>query len=153
MLDGGVIKTSVSPRASPIVLVPKRDGIVCFCVDYCRLNEVAKFDAYPMPRIKEVFEKIGPANIISTLDLSKGYLQIPMAVDSREMTAFATPFGLFEFLVMPFGLHSALATFQCMINEVHRGCESFVGAYLDKFAFLVAAGRSTGSILGLCCSN
>ena len=131
MLDSGVITTSVSPWASPIVLVTKKDGTVRFCVDYRKVNQVAKFDAYPMPRVEEVFESIGPANFITTLDLAKGYWQIPMAKDSHEVTAFNTPYGLFEFVVMPFGLHTAPATFQRLMNELLRGCQRFAGAYLD----------------------
>ena len=131
MLDSGVITTSVSLWASPIVLVTKKDGTVRFCVDYRKVNQVAKFDAYPMPRVEEVFESIGPANFITTLDLAKGYWQILMAKDSREVTAFNTPYGLFEFVVMPFGLHTAPATFQRLMNELLRGCQGFAGAYLD----------------------
>ena len=118
MMAAGVIRPSTSPWASPIVLVEKKDGGVWFCVDFRKLNQVAKFDAYPMPRIEEMFEKIGSATVISTLDLAKGYWQIPMAPDSQEKTAFVTPFGLFESTVMPFGLHIAPATFQRMMNYV-----------------------------------
>ena len=131
MLDSGVISPSKSPWASPIVLVPKKDGTVCFCVDYRKLNQNAKFDAYPMPRVEEVLEHIGQGRFITTLDLAKGYWQIPMAKDSREITAFSTPFGLFKFLVMPFGLHTAPATFQRLMNELLRDCQQFSGAYLD----------------------
>ena len=90
----------------------KEDGGVRFCVDFRKLNQVAKFNAYPMPQIEEKFEKIGSETVISTLDLTKGYWQIRMAPDSQEKTAFATHFGLFEFTVMPFDLHNAPATFQ-----------------------------------------
>ena len=62
-----------SPWASPTVLVPKKDGGVRFCVDFRKLNQVAKFDAYPMPRIEEMFESIGSATIVTTLDLASGY--------------------------------------------------------------------------------
>ena len=131
MMQAGVIRPSTSPWASPIVLITKKDGSVRFCVDYRKLNQVAKFDAYPMPRIEELIDTVGPATVISTLDLAKGYWQIPMAEDSKDKTAFTTPFGLFEFEVMPFGLHSAPATFQRMINHVLRDCWSFARAYLD----------------------
>ena len=83
-------KTLYKFWASPIVLVTKKNGSVQFCVDYRKLNRMANFDAYPML-------------VISTLDLAKGYWQIPMAEDSKDKTAFTTPFGLFEFEVMPFG--------------------------------------------------
>ena len=78
-----------------------------------------------MPHIEEVFESIGSSTVITTLDLASGYWQIPMAEGSQEKTAFATPFGLFEFTIMPFELHSAQATFQQMINHV------LAQAYID----------------------
>ena len=131
MLQAGVIRPSTSPWASPIVLVPKKDGAVRFCVDFRKLNSVAKFDAYPMPRVEEMIEIIGTAKVISTLDLAKGYWQIPMSHESKEKTAFTTPFGLYEFEVMPFGLHNAPATFQRMINYVLRDCQKFARAYID----------------------
>jgi hypothetical protein len=114
-----------------MVIVPKKDGTLRLCVDYRRLNQVATFDAYPMPRVEEVFENIGMATYITTLDLARGYWQIPMDESSREVTAFITPFGLFEFLVMPFGLHTAPATFQRLMNSLLRDFQKFSGAYLD----------------------
>ena len=111
MLKLGAIKPSSSPWASPVVLVKKKDGCVPFCVDYCKINQVAKFDAYPMPRVEDVPEEVGPAKYISTLDLARGYWQVPMSEESKEKMAFTTPFGLYEFNVMPFGLHTAPATF------------------------------------------
>ena len=95
MLKAKVIKPSTSPWAFPIVLVTKKDGGVRFCVDYSKLNKVAKFDAYPMPRIEELIDTIGPAQVISTLDLAKGYWQIPMDQGSKDKTTFTTPFGLY----------------------------------------------------------
>ena len=114
MLDAQIIR----PSSSPWALVDKKDGTVQFCVDYRKLNLVAKFDAYPMPCIEEVMESIGAATVITTLDLAKGYWQIPLAESSKEKSAFATPFGLFEFEVMPFGLHNAPATFQRAMDQV-----------------------------------
>ena len=113
------------------MIVEKKDGGLRLCVDYRRLNQLSKFDAYPMPCIKEVFESVGSSTVITTLDLASGYWQIPIAEGSREKTAFATPFGLFEFTIMPFGLHSAPATFQWMINHVLSGCQNFAQAYID----------------------
>ena len=97
MMEAGVIRPSTSTWASTIVMVEKKDSGICFCVDYWKLNQVAKFDSYPMPRIDEMFEHIRSATVISTLDLAKGYWQIPMSAASQEKTAFATSFGLFEF--------------------------------------------------------
>ena len=131
MLAADIIRPSTSPWASPVVLVGKKDEGVRFCVDYRKLNQLAKFDAYPMPRVEEIFESIGSSTVISTLDLAKGYWQIPMAPDSKEKTAFTTPFGLYEFEVMPFGLHNAPATFQRTMNHVLRDCRGFSGAYID----------------------
>ena len=78
MLKARVIRLSTSPWASTIVLVTKNYGGVRFCVDYRKPNKVAKFVAYPMPRIEELIDTVGPVKVISTLDLAKGYWQIPM---------------------------------------------------------------------------
>ena len=131
MLASGVIQPSMSPWALPIVLVEKKDGGVRFCVDFLKLNQVVRFDAYPMPLIEEVFESIGTSAVVTPLDLASGYWQIPMDPKSCDKTAFTTPFGLFEFEVMPFGLHSAPAMFQRMITHVIRDCQQFSCAYLD----------------------
>ncbi len=94
------------------MLVPKMDGSVRFCVDYRKVNAVSKFDAYPMPRVDELLDRLGAARFYSTLDLSKGYWQIPLSPLSKEKTAFTMPFGLHQFVTMPFGLFGAPATFQ-----------------------------------------
>ena len=127
----GVIEPSTSEWAAPIVLVKKKDGTFRFCVDYRRLNSVSQVDAYPMPRIDELIDCLGKAKYISTLDLARGYWQVPMAEESRHKTAFTTPYGLYQFRVMPFGLQGAPATFQHMMDTVVRGMESISAAYLD----------------------
>ncbi len=111
----GIIERSSSNWAAP---VKKKDGM---CVDYRRLNAVSPSDAYPMPRVDD----LGGARYITTLDLSRGYTK------SRHLTAFTTPFGLFQFKVMPFGLHGAPATFQRMMDRLLWDVPEFAAAYLD----------------------
>ncbi|XP_067248999.1 NACHT, LRR and PYD domains-containing protein 3-like isoform X2 [Chanodichthys erythropterus] len=131
MLDMGVIEESSSNWASPIVLVPKTDGSVRFCVDYRKVNAVSKFDAYPMPRVDELLDRLGTARFYSTLDLTKGYWQIPLSPLSKEKTAFTTPFGLHQFVTLPFGLFGAPATFQRLMDKVLRPHAAYAAAYLD----------------------
>ncbi len=110
------------------MLVPKKDGTLRFCLDFRKLNSVSKFDPYPMPRVDELVERLGRAKYLSTLDLCKGYWQVPLDPACKEFTAFRTPFGHFQFL--PFGLHGAAATFQRMMDQVLRGTEDYAAAYL-----------------------
>ena len=131
MLDMGVIKPSNSEWASPIVLVPKKDGSARLCVDYRKLNRLSAFDAYPMPRVDDIIDRLGGARFISTFDLTRGYWQVPVAECDQEKTAFTTPYGLYQFTTMPFGLHGAPATFQRLMDRLLRGTEQFATAYLD----------------------
>ncbi|KAK7930573.1 hypothetical protein WMY93_006968 [Mugilogobius chulae] len=131
MLQLGVIEPSNSEWCSPVVIVYKKDGTLRICIDFRKLNAVSEFDAYPMPRIDELLERIGSARYITTLDLCKGYWQVPLDPSSRPYTAFRTPAGLFQFTVMPFGLHGAPATFQRLMDKVLEGCEECSAAYLD----------------------
>ena len=111
MLEQGHIQPSNSPWSSPVVLVNKPDGLIRMCIDYRKLNEITVSDAYPVPRVSEILEKIGKAKYLSHFDLVKGYWQVPISENTREKSAFVTPFGLYEFLVMPFGLVNAPAMF------------------------------------------
>jgi hypothetical protein len=131
MLELGVIEESTSEWSSPIVLIPKPNGTWRFCNDFRKLNEVSKFDAYPMPRVDELFERLGKARYITTLDLTKGYWQIPLSQEAKEKTAFSTPEGLFQYVVMPFGLHGAPATFQRLMDLILRPHRDYAAAYLD----------------------
>ena len=130
MEKDGVIERSSSEWAFPIVLV-KKDGSLRMCVDYRRLNAIADADAYPMPRIDEMIDALGRAKYVTTLDLSRGYWQVPVEEESRSKTAFTTPYGLFQFRVMPFGLHGAPATFQRMMDQLLTDCTVYAAAYLD----------------------
>ena len=110
-----------------MVLVKKKDGSMRFCVDYRHLNELSKSDAYPMPRVDDLIAQLGGAKYVTTLDVTRGYWQVPMEQASKEKTAFVTPYGLFQFRMMPFVQNS----FQRLIDQVIRGAEAFTSAYLD----------------------
>ena len=131
MLELGVIEESQSAWASPIVLVPKPDGTVRFCNDYRKLNEVSEFDAYPMPRVDELIDSLGHARFLTTLDLTKGYWQVPLSPAAKAKTAFATPTGLYQYTRLPFGLHGAPATFQRLMDRVLAPHRQYAAAYLD----------------------
>ncbi|XP_068097047.1 uncharacterized protein [Hyperolius riggenbachi] len=125
MLELDIIEESQSDWSSPIVLVPKPNGT------WWKLNDVSKFDGYPMPRVDELIERLGPARYISTLDLTKGYWQIPLAKEAREKTAFSTPEGHFQYKRMPFGLQTAPATFQRVMDRLLRPHQRYASVYLD----------------------
>lgn len=136
MLDKGVIAHSNSPWAAPVVLVPKKseDGTVNyrFCTDFRGLNALTQVDAYPLPLIQETLELLGRSKIFSTLDLSSGYHQIPVAEEDQPKTAFTTLDGHYEYKKMPFGLAGAPATFQRTMDQILtgiKGIECYV--YLD----------------------
>lgn len=132
LLDGQVIRESSSPNASPIVLVRKKDGSLCLCVDYRLLNGKTRKDAFPLPRIEESLDALSGARWFSTIDLASGYNQVPVAEEDKAKTAFCTPFGLFEFNRMPFGLCNALSTFQRLMQRLlgDQQCQSLL-LYLD----------------------
>ena len=131
MLEAGIIEHSSSEWSFPMVVVRKKDGSLRICVDYRRLNAITRVDSYPMPRIDELIERLGKARFVTTIDLTKGYWQVPVAVEDRPKTAFATPFGLWQFITMPFGLQGAPSTFQRMMDHLLSGMEDYAAAYFD----------------------
>ena len=127
----GIIEPAISDWAAPIVIVKKKDGTIRLCVDYRRMNALSRVDSYPMPRIDEMIDRLGRAVYITTLDLTKGYWLVPVAKRDQPKTAFTTPFGLFQFQRMPFGLQGAPATFKRMMDRVLEGLREYTSAYLD----------------------
>ena len=148
----GVIEHSVSPWASPIVVVPKKSAPNepprrRLCIDFRKLNalqpETKRVDInqrpetkktpltlHPLPKIDDIFARLNGAKVFSTLDLRSGYYHIALSEDSRPKTAFVTPFGKWEFCMVPFGLSQAPAYFQLLISMVLEGLDFAIG-YLD----------------------
>ena len=131
MLRLRVIAESRSAWSSPVVLVPKPDGTFRFSNNFRKLNDVSDFDAYPMSRVDEMIERLGPARYLTTLDLTKGYWQVPLTRTARVKTAFATPGGLYQYTVLPFCVHGAPATFKRMMDQILRPHRAYAAAYID----------------------
>ena len=142
----GVITKSMSKWASPIVIVPKKSAPGKplkrrLCVDFRKVNELqqevitagktkGQISIHPLPKIDEMYAKLKGAKVFSTIDLRSGYHHIALDKSSRAKTAFVTPFGKYEFLMVPFGLAQAPAYFQLLMNKVLEGLK-FAMTYLD----------------------
>ena len=126
----GIVRRSKSQYASPLHMVTKPDGTWRPCGDFKRLNAITRSDRYPIPHVHDLTAALHGSLIFSKLDLAKGYFQIPVADSDIHKTAIITPFGLFEFLRMPFGLCNAAQSFQRFMDAIIGDLEN-VFVYID----------------------
>jgi transposase InsO family protein len=132
LTDRGFIQPSTSPYGAPVLFARKKDGTYRMCIDYRGLNAISVKNAYPLPRIDHLLDQLHGATVFSKLDLQMGYNQIRIEPADVPKTAFSCRYGHFEYLVMPFGLCNAPATFQRQMNDIFRPfLDRFVVVYLD----------------------
>jgi hypothetical protein len=132
LLDKGLIRPSTSPWGCPALFVKKKDESLRLCVDYRPLNAVTIKNKYPLPRIDVLFDQLVGANVFSEIDLRSGYHQIKIRASDIPKTAFSTRYGLYEYLVMSFGLTNASAYFMYLMNSVFMPeLDKFVVVFID----------------------
>jgi hypothetical protein len=133
LLEKGYIIPSTSPWPAPVLFVEKKDGTKRMCIDYRAFNEVTIKNKYPLPRIKDLFDHLRGASVFSKIDLRSGYHQLRIRPSDVPKTALITKYGLYEFMVMSFGLTNAPAYFMYLMNTVFMD-------YLDKFVVVFIDG-------------
>lgn len=132
LLEKGWIRPSTSPYGAPILFVHKKDSTLRMCVDYRGLNAITIKNSYPLPHTDDLFNRLQGAKYFSKIDLRSGYHQIRIADEDIPKTAFNSRYGHYEFLVMPFGLTSAPATFMNLMNDIfHDLLDTCVVVFMD----------------------
>jgi hypothetical protein len=141
--------SSKSQYAIPAFLMPKNDASYRIVVDYRKVNSKIVFDSYPMPNIEEAFQQLVGAAIFSVLDLNSVYFQIPLTARSRRVSAFCTPFGLYEFNKLPMGISVVSQGLTRVIDElIAEEMGNFVFNYLDDL--VVYSGSMQEHAVHLC---
>jgi hypothetical protein len=132
LLDKGYIRPSASPWGCPALFMKKKDNSLRLCVDYRPLNAVTIKNKYPLPRIDILFDQLAGAKVFSKIDLHSSYHQIKIRSSDIPKTAFSTRYGLYEYLVMSFGLTNAPAYFMYLMNSVFmQELDKFVVVFID----------------------
>jgi hypothetical protein len=132
LLQKGLIRPSSSPWGCPAIFVKKKDQSLCMCVDYRPLNAVIIKNKYPLPCIDILFDQLSKAKVFSKIDLRSGYHQIKICPEDIPKTAFSTRYGLYEYLVMSFGLTNAPTHFMYLMNSVFmQELDKFVVIFID----------------------
>ena len=130
LLDKGFIRPSTSAWGCPTLFVKKKDDSLRLCIDYLPLNAVTIKNKFPLPRIDVLFDQLVGAKVFSKIDLRSGYHQIKIKASDIPKTAFLTRYGLYEYLVMFFGLTNAPAYFMYLMNSIFM-------LELDKFVVVL----------------
>jgi hypothetical protein len=132
LLDKGYIRPSISPWGCSALFVKKKDKEMHLCVDYRPLNAVTIKNKYPLPRIDILFDQLAGAQVFSKIDLRSGYHQIKIRAKDIPKMAFTMRYGLYEYLVMSFGLMNAPAHFMYLMNSVFMPeLDKFVMVFID----------------------
>ncbi len=150
-LTAGFIRPSSSPAGAGFFFVAKKDGSLRPCIDYRGLNNITVKNTYPLPLMSSAFERLQGASIFTKLDLRNAYHLVRIREGDEWKTAYNTPRGHFEYLVMPFGLSNSPAVFQALVNDVLRDMvDQFIYVYLDDILIFLLLSRNMFNMSGEC---